>query len=240
MANLGRESTRLLLVTSCGFLLALSFARNFVISLAIACVLALSIFISRRHLAHKKDWDLFLVVPEIIDHIISGVQSGLSLNESLISLGSRGPLVARTYFEEFQVVQSEGFSFEEAIAQLQDSFSIRAADQLFEALIFAKNLGGSELLSLLRQLGNFTRQDLALRKEILAKQGWIRNSAHLSAGAPWILLLLLSTQPSASDAFTTPTGVLVLSSGILATTIAYLWMGHLSQMPEPVRVFGRS
>jgi tight adherence protein B len=129
-------------------------------------------------------------------------------------------------------------SFEKAISILQSEIKLRAADQLFESLIYAKNLGGSELLSLLRQLGDFTRQDLSLRREIAAKQGWIKNSAHLSAAAPWILLLLLSAQPSTAAAFASPQGVSILGAGVAMTALAYLWMGKLSSLPEPKRIFG--
>ena len=66
---------------------------------------------------------------------------------------------------------------------------------------------------------------------------WIKNSAHLSAAAPWILLLLLSTQPSTSEAFSTSGGVLILISGLGFTAVAYLWMNYLSKMPYPNRIF---
>ena len=93
-------------------------------------------------------------------------------------------------------------------------------------------------MNLFRTLGEFIRQDLTLRREIEVKQGWIKNSAHLSASAPWILLLLLSTQPSTARAYSTPTGILILLAGLVATFLAYIWMGFLSKMPEPPRIFG--
>lgn len=170
--------------------------------------------------------------------MISGIQSGLSLNETLTNLSERGPILTQGFFEEFRKSINSGQSFEAAISKLQESFDNRAADQLFEALIFAKNLGGSDLLSMLRQLGDFTRQDLSLRREIDAKQGWIRNSAHLSAGAPWILLLLLSAQPATSKSFSTPQGATILAFGVGMTAVAYLWMGKLSELPQPKRIFG--
>ena len=170
--------------------------------------------------------------------MISGIQSGLSLGEVLSNLSERGPASAQNFFQEFKEDLNAGISFEVAISKLQEHFDNRAADQLFEALIFAKNLGGSDLLSMLRQLGDFTRQDLSLRREIDAKQGWIRNSAHLSAGAPWVLLLLLSAQPATGNAFTTPEGATILAFGVGMTAIAYLWMGKLSDLPQPERIFG--
>ena len=209
-----------------------------IIGVAIGIVATSLYVIAERRATSKREWELFQVLPEIIDHVISGIQSGLSLNESLMNLGVRGPTISQPLFQKYKDQMISGESFENSIQKLQNEFSLRAADQLFEALIFAKSLGGSELHSLLRQLGDFTRQDLSLRREILAKQQWIRNSAHLSAGAPWILLLLLSAQPATADAFTTPQGALILLAGMALTVLAYLWMGKLSQLPEPRRIFG--
>ena len=209
-----------------------------IIGVAIGIVATALYVIAERRATSKREWELFQVLPEIIDHVISGIQSGLSLNESLMNLGVRGPTISQPLFNKYRDQMISGESFENSIQKLQNEFSLRAADQLFEALIFAKSLGGSELHSLLRQLGDFTRQDLSLRREILAKQQWIRNSAHLSAGAPWILLLLLSAQPATADAFTTPQGALILLAGMALTVLAYLWMGKLSQLPEPRRIFG--
>ena len=209
-----------------------------IIGVAIGIVATALYVIAERRATSKREWELFQVLPEIIDHVISGIQSGLSLNESLMNLGVRGPTISQPLFKKYRDQMISGESFENSIQKLQNEFSLRAADQLFEALIFAKSLGGSELHSLLRQLGDFTRQDLSLRREILAKQQWIRNSAHLSAGAPWILLLLLSAQPATADAFTTPQGALILLAGMALTVLAYLWMGKLSQLPEPRRIFG--
>lgn len=92
-------------------------------------------------------------------------------------------------------------------------------------------------MSILRTLGDFLRQDLVLRREIEVKHGWIKNSAHMSAVAPWILLLLLSTQPSTALAFSTPTGGMILIAGLIMTAIAYFWMNRLGRLPQTPRVF---
>jgi len=191
-----------------------------IIGIAIGIVATALYVIAERRATNKREWELFQVLPEIIDHVISGIQSGLSLNESLMNLGVRGPTISQPLFQKYRDQMISGESFENSMLILQNDFSLRAADQLFEALIFAKSLGGSELHSLLRQLGDFIRQDLSLRREILAKQQWIRNSAHLSAGAPWILLLLLSAQPATADAFATPQGALILLAGMILTFLA--------------------
>jgi tight adherence protein B len=127
--------------------------------------------------------------PEVIDHLISGIQSGMSLTEALTELSVRGPLVMRPLFASFKSQILEDGDFDRALSHLSEKFGSHASDQIFEALLISKSLGGSQLLTILRTLGNFLRQDLALRNEISVKQSWIKNSAHLSSAAPWLLLL---------------------------------------------------
>jgi tight adherence protein B len=211
---------------------------NLVIAVSIALVFTFIFTMASRKAERKRDRALLASIPEIIDLIISGTQSGLSLSESLASLSQRGPEISRDLFGNFEVAINDGKRFEEAVEQVKQEFSLRSADQLFEALLFARVLGGSELVNLLRELGNFTREDLALRREIEAKQGWIRNSAHLSAGAPWLLLLLLSMQPTTASVFAAPSGILILVLGMALTILAYFWMGYLGRIPQPPRIFG--
>ena len=116
-------------------------------------------------------------------------------------------------------------------------FDSHSSDQILEAILLAKSLGGSELLQIFRTLGDFLRQDLSLRKEIEIKHGWIKNSAHLSSAAPWLLLLLLSSQPGTTAAFASPAGIAILLLGIALTVIAYFWMGRLGRLPKSPRVF---
>jgi tight adherence protein B len=136
-------------------------------------------------------------------------------------------------------MRSDG-DFNIAISELKQRCGQHSSDQIFEAIAISKTLGGSELLNILRTVGTFLRQDLALRREIEVKHGWIKNSAHLSAAAPWLLLLLLSTQPATSRAFSTPTGILILLLGLAMTAIAYIWMNRLGRLPELPRVFGEA
>lgn len=229
---------RIALVSFLILAMSLVLTSSLVIATSIALIFTFIITMASRKVERKRERALLAAVPEIIDHIISGTQSGLSLSESLSSLNHRGPEICRDIFGGFDELLREGKRFDEAVGQVQKQFSLRSADQLFEALLFARVLGGSELVNLLRELGNFTREDLALRREIEAKQGWIRNSAHLSAGAPWLLLLLLSMQPATASVYATSTGILVLTLGMILTVIAYFWMGYLGRIPQPPRIFG--
>ena len=134
--------------------------------------------------------------PEVLDHIISGLQSGLSLAETLVALGTRGPIKARSIFLLFSENLRSGVDFGQALDELKRSFNDGTADQVCEVIDFARVSGGRDTSLTLRTLSNFIRRDLALRAEITAKHSWVKNSAALAAAAPWILLLLLANQPN--------------------------------------------
>lgn len=198
---------------------------------------AISIIIS-KHTISKRYEAINSAWPEVIDHLITGIHSGLSINESLAGLANRGPEILRPMFVEFTTTMSKTGDFNLALLKLKRECGQPGSDQIFESIYISKALGGSELLTILRTVGTFLRQDLALRREIEVKHGWIKNSAHLSAAAPWVLLLLLSTQPATSRAFSTSSGALVLAFGVGMTAIAYIWMAKLGKLPEVPRVFG--
>lgn len=217
--------------------LVLLSTRSFTISGAFGVLTAGATFITLTTKTSHTQTELVAAWPEVIDHLMSGIQSGLSLSESLVGLANRGPEILRPAFAEFRNSLFRHGDFEQAIREIKTLFNHHGSDQIFEALLISKALGGSELLTILRTLGDFLRQDLALRREIEVKHGWIKNSAHMSAIAPWILLLLLSTQPSTATAFATTTGGFILLVGLLLTSVAYLWMNRLGRLPQTPRVF---
>jgi len=215
-------------VLSSSISIALAFA-------AMASVITFTFLVSS---AKRRETKFELLWPDVVDHLITGIQSGMSLVEALSQLADRGPSELAPYFAEFNRRVRKDGDFTSAITWLQKQFSHYASDQIFEAIILSRSLGGTHLLQILRMVGDFIRQDLALRKEIEVKHGWIKNSAHLSAAAPWLLLLLLSTQPATAAAYATTTGAVILIAGIFMTAVAYLWMNKLGALPKPPRVFG--
>jgi tight adherence protein B len=190
-----------------------------------------------RNKGRREASAMLQVWPEVTDHLISAIHSGLSLSEALVGLGNRGPEKVRPYFLTFHQELLTSGDFVDSTRKLKERLDSPGSDQILEAILLAKSLGGTELLQIFRTLGDFLRQDLALRKEIEIKHGWIKNSAHLSSAAPWLLLLLLSSQPGTVASFAQPGGVVILLMGLLLTSVAYLWMGRLGQLPNPPRVF---
>ena len=213
--------------------------RSVILSSPFAFLAAGSHFAISRSKKNKFASQLSSAWPEVIDHLISGISSGLSLAESLTGLATRGPEIVRPAFHEFHIQLQNDGDFSGGIQKLKSYFSDQSSDQIFEAILLSKSLGGNELMSILRTVGDFIRQDVALRKEIEIKHGWVKNSAHLSAAAPWLLLLLLSTQPGTVNSYSTPTGALILAAGVGMTAMAYTWMNYLGRLPRIPRVFSK-
>lgn len=230
-------SVRIGIFASTATAVVLMMTGSLVIAGAFGALAAGIAYVTVRTKSSMNEAALVAAWPEVIDHLMSGIQSGLSLSESLAGLATRGPEVLRPSFVTFKANLFRSGDLTEAIEELRKSFAHHGSDQVFEALLIAKSLGGSELLQILRTLGDFLRQDLALRREIDVKHGWIKNSAHISAAAPWILLLLLSTQPSTATAYSTAGGAMILIAGLFMTAIAYIWMNRLGHLPVTPRVF---
>ena len=127
--------------------------------------------------------------------------------------------------------------FGNALKELKVHFNDGIADQVCEVLDFARVAGSRDTSLTLRMLSNFIRSDLALRAEIQAKHSWVKNSAALAAVAPWILLLLLASQPNTLIAYTSGTGFGILIIGALLTAVAYLWMEKVGKLKEIPRIF---
>ena len=96
--------------------------------------------------------------------------------------------------------------------------------------------GGTDLGRLLRTLSTFLREDARTRAELETRQGWTVNAARLALTAPWVLLLLLSTQPSAVAAYNQPAGAVVLLLGGGVSVVAYRVMLRVAKLPTERRV----
>jgi tight adherence protein B len=175
--------------------------------------------------------------PDIVDHIVSAVRSGLALPDSIILLGYAGPTVTQWAFREFEREYTATGSFQICVDELKIRLADPAADRILETIKMAREVGGTELTGVLRSLGNYLRVELALRQEVNARQSWIRNAAKLGVAAPWIILLLLSARPEAQHAYNSVAGIVMIIIGFGVSTVAYRVMLSLGHMPENTRCF---
>ena len=64
----------------------------------------------------------------------------------------------------------------------------------------ARQVGGTELVSVLRALSASVRADATLRAEVEARQSWVRGAAVVGVVAPWVVLGLLAIRPEGAAA----------------------------------------
>lgn len=215
----------------------LSYLLTGTISIAIATATISSAipYLMNRQRAQSLQQRMDAAWPEAIDSLVSALQSGMAISEAICSLSRRAPIELKEQFLAIENEMLSGREFSETLIRAKTRADSAIADQVFETLILAKEFGGKDTNSALRLLAEFVREDLAVTEEIRTKFGWIKNSAFLATVAPWLLLLLLSSQKSTRDSFSTFAGFQLLALGVILTGIAYVWMERVGKLPPMER-----
>ncbi len=174
--------------------------------------------------------------PEAVDNITSAVRAGLALPEALAQLSHRGPEELRPAFRSFAEDYRTTGRFSDSLDRLKTTLADPVGDRLVESLRLAREVGGSDLGTLLRTLSSFLREDARTRGELETRQSWTVQAARLAVAAPWLVLALLCTRPEALTAYDSRVGVLVLLTGAGVTAVAYRLMMRIGRLPEERRV----
>ena len=205
-----------------------------VVAGAVALAVPFAVIAARarsRRRARRAAW------PDLVDHLVSALRAGRPLAESVGSLATVGAPETREAFLLFErEVQATG-AVSPALDALKERLADPVADRIVETLRMAREVGGSELPSVLRSLAASLRSELAVRSEAEARQSWVVSAARLGVAAPWIVLLLLSSRAEAASAYNSPLGLAVLGIGLAVTIVAYRLMVALGRLPEERRWF---
>lgn len=174
--------------------------------------------------------------PDAVDNITSGVRAGLALPEALGQLADRGPEELRPAFAAFAEDYRATGRFHDCLDRLKDRLRDPVADRLVESLRIAREVGGSELGTLLRTLSSFLREDARTRAELETRQSWTTGAAKLAVAAPWIVLGMLALRGESLAAYSSPTGWAILAFGAGLCLVAYRIMVWIGRLPEEERV----
>lgn len=175
--------------------------------------------------------------PDLVDHLVSAVRSGIALPDAVSTLAGTGPVAVREPFAGFERTYRATGDFSLALDELKARVADPVADRVMEILRMSREVGGSELTTVLRNLAAYLREETALRSEVQARASWVVGAARLGVAAPWIILVLLSSQPEAAAAYNSGAGVAVMAGGLAATTVAYRIMIGIGRIPEEQRWF---
>lgn len=209
-------------------------------TLAVALCFALFAFFSpvavvrrvrlKRRVALRELW------PEAIDNLASAVRAGMSLPEGVSSLGSAGPEPLRPAFLRFAADYRASGRFADCLDGLKAELADPVGDRVCETLRVAREVGGTDLGSVLRTLSELLRVDARTRAELETRQGWTANAARLAVAAPWLVLLLLGSQSDALHTYDSSGGVLLLAIGAAVCLVAYRVMLRIGRLPIEPRV----
>jgi tight adherence protein B len=210
--------------------------RSLVVAVALAsvvCVIPLSVVVRRvrgRRGSLRQAW------PDAISTLIASVRAGVSLPEACLGLVERGPREIRPGFSAFASSYRASGSFRAGLERLRDEMADPVADRVVAALSLAQEVGGTDLVRVLRTLADFVREDVRVRREIEARWSWTLTAARLAAAAPWIVLGLMATRSDVARAYGSTTGILVILGGSVATLVGYRLMLHAARLPEERRL----
>lgn len=241
-AGLGQVSVPVFLIVSAllglatgALVLALVPVPALAAAAAVAGALLPAILVAGR--ARSRRRALRAAWPDLVDHLVSGVRSGQGLTEAVAGLADVGPSDFRAAFREFARVGQATGTLGPALDALKDALADPVADRIVETLRMSRDVGGTELPSVLRNLSAYLRQEGALRAEVEARQSWVLNAARLGVAAPWIVLVLLASRPEAAAAYNSPAGLTLLAAGFVVTVVAYRVMIALGRLPDEKRWF---
>jgi tight adherence protein B len=194
--------------------------------------LLLSSRAAARRDAHRAQW------PDAVDQLVSAVRSGIGLPDAVAGLAHTGPSATRSAFARFEQNYARSGDFGRCVDLVKRDLADPVADRILETLRMAREVGGSDLVGVLRDLASSLRSEAAVRSELVARQSWITSAARLGITAPWVVLFLLAARPEAAQAYNSGQGVAVILSGLAVCVLAYRVMRALGRLPEEKRWFG--
>ncbi|WP_438352638.1 type II secretion system F family protein [Microbacterium sp. CJ88] len=199
---------------------------------AIAPVLILRARTSRLRRQRRGLW------PDVCDLLIASVRAGMALPDAVASLADSAPVALRPAFAQFGRDLAASGHFDSSAERLKSALADPVADRILETLRMARQVGGTELTSVLRALSASVRADVTLRAEVEARQSWIRGAAVLGVVAPWVILAMLAARPEGARAYSSPEGVALIVAGAVVSFVAYRVIVRIGRLPEPRRWFG--
>jgi tight adherence protein B len=142
----------------------------------------------------------------------------------------------RPAFETFALDYQVTGRFGECLDRLKARLADPVGDRVVEGLRIAREVGGGELGRLLRNLSGYLRDEARTRSELESRQAWTVNGARLAVAAPWLVLLMMSFQPTVIRRYASPAGTVVLLVAAGTCIVAYRLMMRIGRLPRERRI----
>ncbi|MBO3664801.1 type II secretion system F family protein [Microbacterium stercoris] len=175
--------------------------------------------------------------PDVCDLLIASVRAGMSLPDAVSSLSRSAPSALRPAFIRFERDVNASGHFDSSADRLKTALADPMGDRIVETMRMARQVGGTELVPVLRALSASVRADAALRAEVESRQSWTKGAAVLGVVAPWVILAMLALRPEGAEAYSSPEGMVLIVVGAAVSVLAYRVMIRIGRLPEPRRWF---
>ena len=186
----------------------------------------------QRRAALARSW------PDALAGIIAGIRAGMSLPECCRAQSSTGPMELRPAFNSFSTTYSATGSFEAGLGRLRDELQEPVADRVVSVLLITHEVGGNDVVRVLRATGDMVREDGRIRDEVQARCSWTKAAARLAAAAPFLVLGVMSLRPEGATAYASAAGLPTVAGGTFATWLGYRLMLRAARLPEDHRLIG--
>ena len=175
--------------------------------------------------------------PDVCDLLIASVRAGMSLPDAIASLAVSAPPALRPAFARFERDINASGHFDSSADRLKTALADPMGDRTVETMRMARQVGGTELVPVLRALSASVRADAALRAEVESRQSWTKGAAVLGVVAPWVILAMLALRPEGAEAYSSPEGMVLVVVGAVVSIVAYRVMIRIGRLPEQKRWF---
>lgn len=208
------------------------------VSLAAAALAAAVVPVTTRLRERRRLSEETARWPDFLAALRTELAGGRSLPEAFQAAGHRkGGTFARMASAVAESA-ARGASFPESLESLQATLADPIGDRVILTLATAHRAGGPRVGTVLAALGSSIADEVRLRGAHDAALTQQRLTATVALIAPWVLLVLtVMTNPTASHAYRTPSGALVVAGGAVATTLGYLLAVRIARLSRPPRVF---
>lgn len=177
-------------------------------------------------------------MPSVIESVAASLESGASLLEAFENLALEFVGHDRLRAERIVAIFEADKAVEVKIAECKAVYACREADLFFEVLLIAVRRADTDLSKSLLALASRQRTQHGLSNELGSRQSWVLGSARLAQASPWIIVILLGLRPETANAFTTPSGGLVLVFGLALSFVAQRFIVAGARLPQATRNLG--
>jgi len=178
--------------------------------------------------------------PDGLRHIVASLRTGSSLTAALDDLVRTGPEPLRIAFERYPAL-SRALGVDTALTMIRDELADPTSDRVIEVLLVAYERGGSIVPTVLADLSDATTRDLRTAEEIRTNALEQRINGRIVFVVPWLVLLMLTSQPGPfRDFYASRAGLVVIVVGALMSWMGAWLVARLSREPIEPRVLGSS